>query len=65
MPFSTADFHKPICQIENYGDPTEVRNCYLVGLNDLAGGASYVQEKIAGYLQVAAAQQISADIGDV
>merc|ERR1712123_91200 len=51
VPFSNTDFHQPICYIENYGDPTEVRNCYLVGLNDLAGGASYVQEKIAGYLQ--------------
>ena len=29
----------------------QVRNCYLVGLNDLAGGKDYVQEKIAGYLQ--------------
>ena len=29
-----------------------MRNCYLVGLNDLAGGQDYVQEKIAGYLQV-------------
>jgi len=51
VPFSTNDFHKPICTISNYGDPTEVRNCYLVGLNDLDGAASYVQEQIAGYLE--------------
>ena len=64
VPFSTNDFHKPICTIQNYGDPNEVtchlspdtcdqvRNCYLVGLNDLNGAADYVQEMIAGYLQV-------------
>ena len=51
VPFSSQDFNQPICNIENYGNPTEVRNCYLVGLNDLAGGKSYVQEKIAEYLQ--------------
>ena len=52
VPFSSSDFHQPICEIQNYGNPTEVRNCYLVSLNDLNGAASYVQEKIAGYLQV-------------
>ena len=51
VPFSNLDFNQPICQIQNYGDPTEVRNCYLVGLNDLAGAKSYVQDMIAGYLQ--------------
>ena len=30
----------------------QVRNCYLVGLNDLAGGDDYVQEKIAEYFEV-------------
>ena len=24
VPFSTNDFHKPICTIQNYNDPTEV-----------------------------------------
>ena len=51
VPFSTNDFHKPICTISDYGNPTEVRNCYLVGLNDLDGAASYVQEQIAGLTQ--------------
>ena len=51
VPFSSLDFHQPICDIQNYGDPTEVRNCYLVGLNDLAGAKDYVQDMIAGYLQ--------------
>ena len=27
----------------------EVRNCYLVSLNDLNGGKDYVRDKIAGY----------------
>jgi len=35
--------------IENYGNPNEVRNCYLVGLTDLYGGTDYVREKVAGY----------------
>jgi hypothetical protein len=30
----------------------QVRNCYLVGLNDLAGAKDYVRTKIAAYLQV-------------
>jgi len=51
VPYSSLDFNQPICDIQDYGNPTEVRNCYLVGLNDLAGAKSYVQEKIAGYLQ--------------
>jgi len=51
VPFSSQDFHHPICDIENYGDPTEVRNCYLVGLNDLDGSKNYVREKIAAYFQ--------------
>lgn len=51
VPFSSMDFNQPICEISNYGDPNEVRNCYLVGLNDLNGGKSYVQEKIAAYMQ--------------
>ena len=51
VPYSNLDFNQPICSIQDYGNPTEVRNCYLVGLNDLAGGKSYVQEKISDYLQ--------------
>ena len=51
VPFSSQDFHQPICYINNYGDPNEVRNCYLVGLNDLAGAKDYVRQKIAAYLQ--------------
>ena len=36
--------------IHNYNNPSEVRNCKLVGLADLALGHDYVRGKIAGYL---------------
>jgi alpha-amylase len=49
VPFSSQDFHQPYCEINNYGNSDEVRNCYLVGLNDLDGGKQYVREKISGY----------------
>merc|ERR1712088_1212005 len=49
VPFSSQDFHQPYCEINNYGNADEVRNCYLVGLNDLDGGKQYVREKISGY----------------
>ncbi|XP_012935869.1 pancreatic alpha-amylase-like [Aplysia californica] len=35
--------------INNYGDPHNVRDCNLVGLTDLDGSQGYVQDKIAGY----------------
>merc|ERR1712198_210196 len=49
VPFSSLDFHQPYCEINNYGNADEVRNCYLVGLNDLDGGKDYVRQKIADY----------------
>ena len=64
VPFSSEDFHQPACEIQNYNNPEQVgklylclihftllqvRNCYLVYLNDLDGGKEYVREKIAGY----------------
>lgn len=36
--------------VNNYGDPNNVRNCYLVGLTDLYGALDYVRDKVAGYL---------------
>ena len=36
--------------MQNYGDPDQVRNCYLVGLNDLDGAQSYVQDVQAKYM---------------
>ncbi|XP_055893860.1 alpha-amylase-like [Biomphalaria glabrata] len=35
--------------VNNYGDPKNVRNCYLVGLTDLDASQEYVQDKISGY----------------
>ena len=35
---------------QSYLDPYNVRNCYLVGLTDLDGSQSYVQDVQAGYL---------------
>merc|ERR1712079_623086 len=35
VPFGYNDFHQPYCEINNYQDPREVRNCYLVSLNDI------------------------------
>jgi len=49
VPYSSLDFHQPYCEISNYNDPYDVRNCYLVSLNDLDGGKDYVRGKIADY----------------
>jgi len=49
VPFSSLDFHQPYCDIQDYGNPEEVRNCYLVSLNDLDGGKQYVREKVSAY----------------
>lgn len=53
VPFSRYDFGTQCPtssgNIENYGDENQVRNCRLLGLLDLAGGSSYVREKIAEF----------------
>ena len=49
VPYSNLDFHQPYCEINDYGNVDEVRNCYLVTLNDLDGGKDYVRGKIADY----------------
>jgi len=49
VPFGNQDFHQPYCEISNYNDANDVRNCYLVSLNDLDGGKDYVRQKIADY----------------
>ncbi|KAL5288355.1 Amy-d.2 family protein [Megaselia abdita] len=49
VPFSSWDFH-PSCDIYNYNDPNQVRNCELVGLKDLDQGKEYVREKIVEFL---------------
>merc|ERR1712038_122665 len=50
VPFGYNDFHQPYCEIYDYNNPEEVRNCYLVSLNDLNGGTDYVRQKIADYI---------------
>ncbi|XP_071087740.1 alpha-amylase-like [Haliotis cracherodii] len=35
--------------VNNYGDPNNVRNCNLVGLTDLDQSIEYVRDKIAGF----------------
>ena len=50
MPWGPNDFHQPYCDIYDYNNVDEVRNCYLVSLNDLNGGSDYVRQKIADYI---------------
>lgn len=49
VPFTTHDFHPP-CQILNYSDPFQVRNCQLVGLPDLNHTLNWVQDRLEEYL---------------
>jgi len=55
VPYSDSDFTpSEMCPsgcgcVDNYADPVIVRNCYLVGLSDLYGATSHVQDMIAGY----------------
>ncbi|KAK8405762.1 hypothetical protein O3P69_001926 [Scylla paramamosain] len=55
VPYTAEDFTpKDLCpshdgNVNNYGDPNNVRNCYLVGLTDLYGASTHVREKVAEY----------------
>ncbi|XP_005089737.2 alpha-amylase [Aplysia californica] len=55
VPFSKQNFNaKSKCpsgdgNVNDYNNPANVRNCYLVGLTDLDQSQSYVQDKIAGF----------------
>ena len=56
VPFGSNDFNVPLgrCpsgngEIGNYGNVEEVRNCNLVGLNDLQTGSEYVRGKTEGF----------------
>ena len=49
VPYTREHFN-PYCRLNNYKDPTEVRNCYLVDLTDLDQGNEYVRNSIAGFL---------------
>ncbi|PIO33421.1 hypothetical protein AB205_0138020, partial [Aquarana catesbeiana] len=55
VPYSSWDFNDGKCktgsgEIENYGDPYQVRDCKLVGLLDLALEKDYVRGKIADFM---------------
>lgn len=53
VPFGPLDFGTSCStasgNIENYNDANQVRNCRLLGLLDLAGGSSYVRQKLADF----------------
>ena len=49
VPFGSGDFN-PRCEINNYNDRNQVRNCWLVGLPDLNQGTGYVRDKIVEFL---------------
>lgn len=50
VPYGRNDFNSPICTINNYNDPYNVRNCELVGLKDLNQGNEYVREMIVSFM---------------
>nr|AWU67110.1 putative alpha-amylase [Crangon crangon] len=55
VPYTPEDFTpREMCpsgsgSVDNYGDPYNVRNCYLVGLTDLYGATDHVQQSVAAY----------------
>lgn len=49
VPFSVHDFNYP-CEIHDYNNAYEVRNCELVGLRDLNQAVPWVQDRIVDYL---------------
>lgn len=49
VPYTTSDFHPP-CQIEDYNNPSQVRNCQLVGLPDLNHTLNWVSDRVTEYL---------------
>lgn len=49
VPYGSGDFN-PNCNINNYNDPNQVRNCWLVGLPDLRTGTDWVRTKIVDFM---------------
>jgi alpha-amylase len=49
VPYTSEDFHSE-CELQNYQDPFEVRNCNLDKLPDLNHEQENVQQKIAEFL---------------
>lgn len=48
--FNETHFNNPVCGIQNYNDPREVRNCELVGLRDLNHTHPFVRAKTIEFL---------------
>lgn len=61
VPFGPTDFNccncgscsTPNCEIRNYNDANQVRNCRLSGLRDLKVSKDYVRNKIADFMNKA------------
>jgi alpha-amylase len=49
VPFGPNDFN-PRCDINNYNDVYQVRNCWLVGLADLNQGSNWVRDKVVDFM---------------
>lgn len=49
VPFGPNDFN-PKCDITNYNDINQVRNCWLLNLADLNQSSEYVRTQIAAFL---------------
>lgn len=49
VPFGPDDFN-PKCEISNYNDKGQVRNCWLLNLADLNQSTEYVRTQIAAFL---------------
>lgn len=49
VPFGSGDFN-PRCDINDYNDRNQVRNCWLVGLPDLNGGSAWVRDRVVDFL---------------
>ena len=52
VPYHAQHFHKS-CSVNNYNDPSNVRNCELTGLHDLDQSQEYVRSKLLDFLNAA------------
>lgn len=50
VPFNETHFNSPICTIEDWDDPVQMRNCELIGLRDLNLTHPFVREKTIEFL---------------
>lgn len=58
VPYSRVDFH-PKCELKNYSNPVEVRNCELVGLHDLDQRSEHVRDKLVEFMNRAIADGVA------